>query len=144
MKKVYIDLNFPLIHFGFAQKCLVQVPWKLSKMSTYKEEGVGAHSLFSLRNGPGWVRKDEKGPVRVKCITTNCRLESPYPICNVCAEQSSDGFTITERKMWIRIKKTLLPERTKFANRRDHCTSALEGCKALLKGTQPHTGWKKD
>lgn len=38
MKKAYIDINFPLIHFVFAQKCLVQVLQDLSKISTYKEE----------------------------------------------------------------------------------------------------------
>lgn len=39
MKKAYVDINFPLIHFVFAWKHLVEILRELSKISTYKEEG---------------------------------------------------------------------------------------------------------
>lgn len=55
----------------------------------------------------------KESPISVKCRMTDCALESPPPACSLCAIQRSDGLTITEREVWVRMKKTLCTRENK-------------------------------
>lgn len=108
---------FSLIHFEYAWKCLVQVLWELSKRSTYKrKEGRGEDSTKTIqertRMGRGRMERPSKGQTQ----SDFCRLQNPFPICDACAEHRSDGLKNTERKLWIRMKKTLSTRKNKICD----------------------------
>jgi len=57
----------------------------------------------------------KENPMKVKHRMPDCVLESPSPVCNLSAIQRSDGLTITEREVWVTIKKMLSTRENKVA-----------------------------
>lgn len=81
-----MDIIFSLIHSVFAWKCLVQVLWELSKISTYKrKEGMREDSPKTIQERTS-LGKENEGETQ----SDFCRLQNPFPICNVCAEHRSE------------------------------------------------------
>lgn len=121
MKKAYTDINFPVIHFVFAWKCLMQILRESSEISTYKAEGEERTKYKGKKEqSTQALQSQERTRIgrgrreKAKCMTAYRRLESPFHLCSACAEQRNNGLTITKRKMGIAMKKTISTRKNKI------------------------------